>query len=102
MPMQDFRQGFRTAREKATYRSIKVLLSRRRRAFRAGGAWPDPYDPENYTTAGIDTLPNGIAGFDAVTIPAPSIPVPAQKPILHKNLSGLGMGLPMKIATDDF
>jgi len=26
MPMQDFRQGFRTAREKATYRSIKVLL----------------------------------------------------------------------------
>jgi hypothetical protein len=29
-------------------------------------------------------------------------PVPAQKPILHKNLSGLGIGLPMKIATDDF
>jgi hypothetical protein len=28
--------------------------------------------------------------------------VPAQKPILHKNLSGLGIGLPMKIATDDF
>jgi hypothetical protein len=26
MPMQDFRQGFRTAREKATYASIKVLL----------------------------------------------------------------------------
>ena len=29
-------------------------------------------------------------------------PVSAQKPILHKNLSGLGIGLPMKIATDDF
>jgi hypothetical protein len=26
MPMQDFRQGFRSAREKATYASIKVLL----------------------------------------------------------------------------
>ena len=26
MPMQDFRQGFRRAREKATYASIKVLL----------------------------------------------------------------------------
>jgi hypothetical protein len=24
-------------------------------------------------------------------------PVPAQKPILHKNLSGLGIGLPMKM-----
>jgi hypothetical protein len=32
------------------------------------------------------------------------VPIPAQKPIpsLHKNLSGLGIGLPMKIATDDF
>jgi hypothetical protein len=30
------------------------------------------------------------------------VPVPAQKPILHKNLSDLGIGLPMKIATDDF
>jgi hypothetical protein len=31
-----------------------------------------------------------------------SLLIPAQKPILHKNLSGLGIGLPMKIATDDF
>ncbi len=33
---------------------------------------------------------------------APIGPVPAQKRILHKNLSSLGIGLPMKIATDDF
>jgi hypothetical protein len=51
-------------------------------------------------------MPRSVRIFCFPSILIPVFPewrvVPAQKPILHKNLSGLGIGLPMKIATDDF
>ena len=43
----------------------------------------------------------GFVWREASAIDRVCLPFPAQKPILHKNLSGLRIGLAMKIATDD-
>jgi 1,4-alpha-glucan branching enzyme len=53
-------------------------------------------------TASIVHVRPGHGWRDGAWIEKCRLPVPSQKPILHKNLSGLGIGLPMKIATDDF
>jgi hypothetical protein len=50
-----------------------------------------------------DAYPQELASLEGNDIARrPIKPPSAQKPNLHKNLSGLGIGLPMKIATDDF